>query len=51
MPRPGPRRPQVAVRLDTGTLAKLDALAQHWDVTRSDIIRDAVSAYLLTRKP
>lgn len=42
MPRPGPRRPLVAVRLSDEEIAAVDAIAEARGVTRSDVIRDAV---------
>ncbi len=42
MPRPGPVRPSVTLRLDAETIAYLDAAAKRVNVTRSDLIRRAV---------
>jgi predicted transcriptional regulator len=42
MPKPGPRRPYVAVRLDPDTLEWLDSEAARRDVYRSVIIREAL---------
>lgn len=42
MPRPGPRRSGVAVRLSDEEIAAVDRLAADRGVTRSDVIRDAV---------
>lgn len=46
MPRPGPRRPQVAIRLDVEKLARLDAVARHLVMSRSDLIRYAIDKVL-----
>lgn len=45
MPRPGPRRPLVNVRLSDDGVAFLDAEAERLGVTRSDVIRAALSAW------
>ncbi len=44
MPRPGPVRPSVTLRLDADTLAYLDAVAAEMGegVTRSDLVRFAI---------
>jgi hypothetical protein len=42
LPRPGPRRPLVAVRLATEEITAVDALAEQRGVNRSDVIRDAI---------
>jgi len=42
MPRPGPVRPSVTLRLDADTIAWLDKAAEEAGVTRSDLIRRAV---------
>jgi Ribbon-helix-helix protein, copG family len=39
MPRPGPPRPIVAVRLSDGGLKHIDALAKTEGVTRSEMMR------------
>ena len=39
MPRPGPRRPQIAVRLAEEEVARIDHLAEQADVNRSEMIR------------
>lgn len=39
MPRPGPRRPIVALRLDDDTRARIEALAQVRGVNLSEQIR------------
>jgi len=46
MPRPGPRRPNTAVRLSEEAIAALDAIAKERGVKRSDIIREAIDQYL-----
>jgi len=46
MPRPGPRRPNTAVRLSEDARAALDAIAKERGVKRSDIIREAIDLYL-----
>jgi Arc/MetJ-type ribon-helix-helix transcriptional regulator len=42
MPRPGPRRPIVCVRLSDQQIAAIDQLADEAGVNRSEIIRSAV---------
>jgi metal-responsive CopG/Arc/MetJ family transcriptional regulator len=42
LPRPGPRRPLVAVRLTTEEITAVDHLAEQRGVSRSDVIRDAI---------
>jgi len=39
MPRPGPVRPSVTLRLDADTIAFLDAIAKRDGTTRSELIR------------
>jgi hypothetical protein len=39
MPRPGPRRPLVGVRLGDGDIDWLDALAAELDLNRSEALR------------
>ena len=46
MPRPGPRRPNTAVRLDEKTIEFLDRHAARRGVKRSDIIRTAIESWL-----
>lgn len=46
MPRTGPRRPLVAVRLDQADVDALDALAADAQVGRSDVIRAGVELVL-----
>ena len=46
MPRPGPRRPLVAVRMDDETVAALDRVAERNAMTRSDIVRAAIAEFL-----
>ena len=38
-PRPGPRRPQVAVRLSEAGIKQVDILANRAGVTRSEMVR------------
>lgn len=45
-PRPGPRRPLIAFRLDVAQIQAIDEIAETTDVTRSDVIRDAIAQYL-----
>jgi predicted transcriptional regulator len=47
VPRPGPRRPNTAVRLSDKQLGALDDIAKRRRVRRSDIIREAIDQYLL----
>lgn len=53
MPRPGPRRPIVAVRLSEAGIQQVDALAEAEGVNRSEMIRllltEAVAARLRKR--
>lgn len=49
-PRPGPRRPAIAVRLSAAGLAHVDQLAKTSGVTRSEMIRRML-AYAATRMP
>jgi predicted transcriptional regulator len=46
MPRPGPRRRQVAVRLSAEQVAALDAEAERQDVDRSEVVRQAIDKFL-----
>lgn len=39
MPRPGPRRPQVAVRLSEAGIARVDERAAKRGVSRSEMLR------------
>jgi predicted transcriptional regulator len=50
MPRPGPRRGLVAIRLDDDALAWIDQQAEQEGVTRSDVIRAALAAYRKKRR-
>ena len=50
MPRPGPRRDLVCVRMSDAQIAALDELAAEDDTDRSDIVRKAVVAYVMGRK-
>jgi metal-responsive CopG/Arc/MetJ family transcriptional regulator len=43
MPRPGPRRPMVAVRLSPDVLARVDAAAAVAGVNRSEMIRRLIA--------
>lgn len=45
MPRPGPRRQQVAVRLSAEQIAALDAEAERQGVDRSEVVRQAVDTF------
>jgi antitoxin component of RelBE/YafQ-DinJ toxin-antitoxin module len=51
MPRPGPRRPLVNVRLSDDGVAFLDAEAERLGVTRSDVIRLALTAWAKLPEP
>ena len=44
MPRPGPVRPSVTLRLDADTIAYLDATAEREGGTRSELIRRAIES-------
>jgi uncharacterized protein (DUF1778 family) len=48
MPRRGPRRPQVAFRIDADKLILVDRAAQLVGVNRSEMLRLMVSHALLT---
>ena len=39
MPRPGPRREAVAVRMSDTGRERLDTLAAEWGVSRSEVVR------------
>jgi len=43
MPRPGPRRPLVAIRLSDEGIAHVDKLAEEQGVNRSEMIRRMVA--------
>jgi hypothetical protein len=45
MPRPGPRRPLVALRLSNDEIAGIDAIAAEDGVSRSEAIRRLLSAH------
>jgi metal-responsive CopG/Arc/MetJ family transcriptional regulator len=49
MPRPGPRRPLVAVRLSEQGIAEVDRLAQAQGVNRSEMIRRLLAEALAVR--
>lgn len=44
-PRPGPRRPLVAVRLSDGEIARIDAIAASDGISRSEAIRRLLNAH------
>lgn len=46
MPRPGPRRPLMSLRVDAETLTTLDDLAARLGVTRSDLVRRMIEKAL-----
>jgi len=50
MPRPGPVRPSVTLRLDADTIEYLDMWAADKGVTRSDLIRQAIESALNTNR-
>lgn len=50
MPRPGPRRPYVALRLDAEGLARIDAEAERRGLNRSETMRLMLD-YALTKMP
>jgi metal-responsive CopG/Arc/MetJ family transcriptional regulator len=50
MPRPGPRRPLVAVRLSTTGLAVIDAMAEQEGVNRSEMIRTLLAEAVQARQ-
>ncbi len=50
MPRPGPRRPPVVVRLSPAGIAKVDELAAEAGVNRSEMIRRLLR-YATTHMP
>lgn len=43
-PRPGPRRPQVAIRISEAGIEAIDDLATQAGVTRSEMARRLLSA-------
>ena len=43
-PRPGPRRPQVAIRVSEAGIKEIDDLADQAGVTRSEMARRLLSA-------
>jgi hypothetical protein len=43
MPRPGPRRPLVAIRLATDEIAWLDQRAEAEGLNRSEVVRRALA--------
>jgi metal-responsive CopG/Arc/MetJ family transcriptional regulator len=49
MPRPGPRRQQVQVRLAADLIAEIDRLAEQRGVNRSEMIRGIIDAYVTER--
>lgn len=50
MPRPGPRRPLVALRLGDEVTAAIDQLAKVEGVNRSEMIRRLVDEALTVRR-
>jgi hypothetical protein len=50
MPRPGPRRAIVGIRLKPEAITYIDTLAQQAGVTRSDMIRTLISEALAARQ-
>jgi Ribbon-helix-helix protein, copG family len=50
VPRPGPRRPLVAVRLSNNGIKNIDHLAEARGVTRSEMIR-VMLAYATLKMP
>ncbi len=50
MPRPGPRRPLVALRLAEDEIARVDEVAQQLEVNRSEAIRRMI-AYAAEHMP
>jgi metal-responsive CopG/Arc/MetJ family transcriptional regulator len=50
MPRPGPRRPLVAIRLSENGIDNIDYLAQARGVTRSEMIRTMLT-YAILKMP
>jgi metal-responsive CopG/Arc/MetJ family transcriptional regulator len=46
MPRPGPPRQPVQVRLTAELIAAIDRLAEQRGVTRSEMIRGIIDAYV-----
>ena len=52
MPRPGPRRDLVCVRMSAEQIAAIDEAAARDDTDRSEVVRRAVDAYVeATRTP
>ena len=51
MPRPGPRRPALAVRIDADELATLDRQAAAIGITRSELARRILSYALQPPTP
>jgi metal-responsive CopG/Arc/MetJ family transcriptional regulator len=50
MPRPGPRRPLVALRLGEEDLAEVDKLAAQSGVNRSEMIRRLIAEAITVRR-
>jgi len=50
MPRPGPRRPLVAIRLSAEGIAHIDGLAAKAGVTRSEMIRTLLTEAVAARQ-
>lgn len=49
MPRPGPRRPLVALRLGNEVTATVDRLAEQDGVNRSEMIRKLIAEAICAR--
>lgn len=39
MPRPGPRRPNIGIRMGDDLVARLDQVADKHGISRSDVVR------------
>ena len=50
MPRPGPRRPLVALRISTEGLAYIDQLAAGEGINRSEMIRRLLAEAVAARQ-
>lgn len=48
MPRPGPARPVVVVRISQAGIDKLDQIAAETGTTRSTVIREALALFTRT---
>lgn len=51
MPRPGPPRPTITIRLHQSGIDWLDALAEQHNTTRSDVIRRIIAKWRQEARP